>query len=63
MSDKAYNAFKNILSRKEFSKLELAYKGKIYTNFILRKYKGTPYYGTEYSSLFNRIRTKFQRNQ
>ena len=60
MSDRAYNAFKRILARKEFSKLELEYKGKVYTNFILRKYKGTPYYGTEYSSLFNRIRTKFK---
>ena len=60
MSDAVYNACKNILARKEFSKLELEYKGKTYTNFILRKYKGTPYYGTEYSSLFNRIRTKYK---
>ena len=50
----------NIIAKNEFSKLELEYKGKTYTNFILRKHKGTPYYGAEYSSLFGRIRTKFK---
>ncbi|MGN0458492.1 MAG: integrase DNA-binding domain-containing protein [Eubacterium sp.] len=60
MSEDVYNALGNILAKKEFSKLELVYKGKTYTNFILRKYKGTPYYGVEYSSLFNRIRTKYK---
>ncbi len=60
MSETVYNACKNIIARNEFSKMELEYNGKIYTDFILRKYKGMPYYGTEYSSLFNRIRTKYK---
>lgn len=62
MSETVYGALKNILERKEFSTLELEYNGKTYTNFILRKNKGTPYYGTDYSNLLYRIRSQYKGN-
>lgn len=61
MSEDVYNALKNILDKKEFSNLEIEYKGKVYTDFILRKKKGTPYYGIDYSNLFKRIRTIYKK--